>query len=65
MAKIDTVESAVSLPDPYCEVPLDCPGYTCNLRVSVMACLFAAWSEVRGAARRCMGALPRPASLGT
>ena len=45
-------ESVVSLPDPYCEVPLDCPGYACNLRVSVTACLYAAWSEVRGAARR-------------
>ena len=29
--------------DPYCTVPLNCLGYTCNLRVSVVANLFAAW----------------------
>ena len=42
----------VSQPDPYCAVPLDCPGYDCNLRVSVVACLFAAWTATREAARR-------------
>ena len=45
-------ESPVALPDPYCAVPLDCPGYACELRVSVVACLFAAWSETRRVARR-------------
>ena len=36
-------KSPVSLPDPYCAVPLDCPGYACELRMSVVACLFTAW----------------------
>ena len=43
---------SVSQPDPYCAVPLDCPGYDCNLRVSVVASLLAAWTTTREAARR-------------
>ena len=39
------VESLVSLPDPYSNVPLDCSGYACSLRVS-------AWSETHSVARR-------------
>ena len=38
----NSAETPVSQPDPYCAVPLDCPGYDCNLRVAVVACLFAA-----------------------
>ena len=45
-------ESPVSQPDPYCAVPLDCPGYACNLRVSVVACLFVAWTATRKAAQQ-------------
>ena len=45
-------EPPVSQPDPYCAVPLNCPGYACTLRVSVVACLFAAWTATRKAARR-------------
>ena len=45
-------EKPVSQPDPYCAVPLDCPGYDCNLRVLVVARLFAAWTATREAARR-------------
>ena len=32
--------------------PLDCPGYDCNLRISVVACLFVAWTATRKAAQR-------------
>ena len=33
----------------------DCPGYDCNLHVSTVACLFAAWAATRVAARRWVG----------
>jgi hypothetical protein len=57
-------ESVVSLPDPYCEVPLDCPGYACNLRVRVRDGLPLCC--VVGGSWRCaaLGTLPRSASLG-
>ena len=41
-AELNPAESPVSQPDPYCAVPLDCPGYACDLRISVVASLFAA-----------------------
>ena len=50
--ELNADEAPVSQPDPYCAVPLDCPGYSCNLRVSVVACLFAAWTATRKAAQR-------------
>ena len=45
-------KAPMSQPDPYCAVPLDCLGYDCNLRVSVVACLFAAWTATRKAAQQ-------------
>ena len=48
----DSSEASMLQPDPYCAVPLDCPGYDCNLRVSVVGSLFAAWTATRDAARR-------------
>ena len=42
--ELTLAELLVSQPDPYCVVPLDCPGYACNLRISVMNSLFAAWT---------------------
>ena len=58
-AASDTSEELVSRLDPYCEVPLDCPGYECSLRVSVVGCLLKAWTKTRDAARRWIDARDR------
>ena len=52
-------EAVVSQQDPYGKVDLGGPGCGCRLRMSVVSCLFSAWSDTRSAASHWVAARNR------